>query len=89
MPQYSYKASNEKGKIVLGAIFAYNEDDLRDKLKQKNLYFRERTEGKNYAILEALQTSQPGGLSRKQLIEFSNNIGIMLNAIIIEAPCFS
>ncbi|MCK5311591.1 MAG: type II secretion system F family protein [Desulfobacteraceae bacterium] len=80
MPQYSYKASDEKGKIKSGTIFAYNDDDLREKLRQDNLYLLEINEGQKYALLEALQTSQPGGLSRKQLIEFSNNIGIMLNA---------
>lgn len=80
MPQYSYKVSDEKGKMKAGTIFAYNDDDLREKLKQSNLYLLEISEGKKSAIFEALQTSQPGGLSRKQLIEFSNNIGIMLNA---------
>ena len=80
MPQYSYRASDQKGKIRIGTVFAYNDDDLREKLRQNNLYFLEIIEGKQYAVLEALQASQPGGLSRKQLVEFSNNIGIMLNA---------
>jgi len=80
MPQYSFKASDQKGRIKTGTIFAYNNDDLREKLRQDNLLLIEITEGKKYVLLEALQTSQPGGLSRKQLIEFSNNVGIMLNA---------
>ncbi len=80
MPQYFYKASDEKGKIKSGTISAYNDDDLREKLRQRHLYVLEISDNTKPPFFETLLHTQPGGLSRKQLIEFSNNIGIMLNA---------
>ncbi|SDU49830.1 type II secretion system F family protein [Desulfobacula phenolica] len=80
MPNYSYKASDAAGRIHTGLKFANNISDLRNYLKQTGHYLLGVRQGGGFALLEALKETQPGGLSRRQLIELCNNIGVMLDA---------
>lgn len=79
MPDYSYTASTEDGKIIKGSQFADSESELADQLQQNGLLLIKCRSGRNSAILESLDISF-GTIKQSQLIEFCNNMGVMIKA---------
>jgi len=80
MPDYAYRAANASGEIIKGFRFANNDTELATALKESGLHLLESTEGKARGLLDQLQDVNIGGLSRADLIEFSNNMGVMIKA---------
>lgn len=80
MPDYAYKAATADGKILKGSRFANNEQELRARIKDHGMHLLEFREAKALEFLKILEGIQLGGLNRSQLIEFSNNLGVMIKA---------
>lgn len=80
MPDYSYKAADSTGTISKGIRYAGNPQELAAALKQNNLFMLDYRERKDVGFLNKLSEIQIGGVSRRDLIEFSRNMGVMLKA---------
>jgi len=80
MPDYTYKAADTGGAIVKGIRFANNEDELAIHLKDAGLYLVEFKEARAREIRDILEGIQIGGVNRRDLVEFSNNMGVMVKA---------
>ncbi len=80
MPDYAYSAANHQGTIVKGARFANDENELIATLKNAGLQVVEYEESASQSFFRKLDTIQLGGVSRRELIEFSNNAGVMIKA---------
>ncbi len=81
MPDYSFKAVDQMGKIKTGVRFAASVSELRASLKQTGFSLLKARQGKGLSeLMDSLSTLQFGGITRPQLIELSNNMGVMLKA---------
>lgn len=80
MPDYAYKAADTSGTIVKGVRFANNEDELAVYLKDAGLYLVEFKEARAQELRDILEGIQIGGVARRDLVEFSNNMGVMIKA---------
>ena len=80
MPDYAYKAADVSGTIVKGIRFANNEEELAFQLKEAGLYLIEFKEARARELRNLLEGIQIGGVGRRELIEFSNNMGVMIKA---------
>ena len=72
MPNFKYKAQNEEGKVITGVLNANDEQDLHERLKQRNLMLLEAknlTKTANYRPLKA-----------KALSEYARQIGTLMRA---------
>lgn len=77
---FSYKAIDKKGKIVRGKRVANNEQELAERLSQSGFELLRAKEVHSRSFFDSLQNFQLGSVSRVELIEFSNNMGVMLKA---------
>jgi type II secretory pathway component PulF len=80
MPDYAYKAADSGGTIVKGVRFANNEDELAIHLKDAGLFLVEFKEARAQEIRDLLEGVQIGGVRRRDLVEFSTNMGVMVKA---------
>jgi len=80
MPDYAYKAADESGTIINGVRFANSEKDLSFHLKEAGLYLLEFKEKRSRQVINFLEGIQIGRLKRRDLVEFSNNMGVMIKA---------
>ncbi len=80
MPDYYYKAADNTGAISSGIRFANNTAELASVLRQTGLRVLESHEASGANIFRKLAEIQLGGVSRRDLVEFSNNMGVMLRA---------
>ena len=80
MPDYSYKATDPSGKIKSGVRVADNETELRENLRLIGYSLISARKGKGSGFVEAMKGIQLGGITRLQLIEFCNNMSILLKA---------
>ena len=80
MPDYSYKAADSRGAIIKGIYFANNGQELANYLKSAGLHLIEFKEAKARQFLKLFEDIQIGGVSRRELVEFSNNMGVMFKA---------
>lgn len=80
MPQYHYKAIDNKGKIVRGKRVANSQQELAERLRFSGLELLKSRLVSSESIIDALQNFQLGSVSRIELIEFSNNMAVMLKA---------
>lgn len=80
MPDFFYKATDNTGSISKGVQFAGSSDELAATLRQSNLMLLHWQERKDINVLKKLGEIQIGGPKRKDLIEFSRNMGVMLKA---------
>lgn len=80
MPDYYYKATDNTGAVSSGIRFANNPQDLTTVLRQTGLRVLEVHETSGVNIFRKLAEIQLGGISRRDLVEFSNNMGVMLRA---------
>lgn len=72
MPNYKYKAQDAEGVMVSGVLIASDEQDLHDRLKQKQLML---IEAKDLA-----KTAHYKPLKAKALSEFARQIGTLMHA---------
>ena len=80
MPEYAYKAADAAGAVVKGTRFANNEVELNQTLRSGGMHLLEFREATGSQFLKSLQEIQVGGIRRRDLIEFSNNMGVMFRA---------
>lgn len=80
MPDYSYKAADNTGSVTKGIRFAGNPQELAAALKANNLLILDYSERKDIGFLNKLSEIQIGKVSRRDLVEFSRNMGVMLRA---------
>ena len=80
MPEYAYVAADANGSIVKGTRFANSEQELAALVKSSGMHLLESSEAKGSELLKSLQNIQLGGVGRRDLIEFSNNMGVMFRA---------
>lgn len=80
MPEFAYKAADATGSITKGTRFANTEDEFLITIRTAGLHLLEYKETKSRNILRALQEIQVGRVSRRDLIDFSNSMGVMFRA---------
>jgi type II secretory pathway component PulF len=77
---FNYKAIDNRGKIVRGKRAAANEQELAERLRQSGLEMLRAKQTSSSSLFDSLQNIQIGSVSRVELVEFSNNMGVMLKA---------
>ncbi|MEA1923204.1 MAG: type II secretion system F family protein [Pseudomonadota bacterium] len=80
MPEFAYKAANAEGSIIKGSQVATDEVQLAARLQAQGLFLIEARQDKLKQLLNRLDDFAVGGLSRRDLVEFSNNLSVMLRA---------
>ena len=80
MPEFAYKAADATGSITKGTRFANTEDEFLIAIRTAGLHLLEYKETKSQNILRALQEIQVGRVKRRDLIDFSNSMGVMFRA---------
>lgn len=80
MPDYAYTAADAGGTIVKGVRFANNAEELAFHLKEAGLYLVEFKEARAQELRNFLENIQIKSVSRRELVEFSNNMGVMIKA---------
>ncbi|CAN2047467.1 Type II secretion system F family protein [Candidatus Magnetomoraceae bacterium gMMP-13] len=80
MPDYYYKAIDKTGKVVKGIRFAATDDELSLQLKRTGLMVLDYKITKSNKLASLFDPSLIGSVTRVELIEFSNNMGVMLKA---------
>ena len=80
MPEFVFKAINDKGEVTRGTRFAYDLYELQQRLSRGNLDLLTAREIRSKQIIKALQSITLGGVSRTNVIEFSNNMRVLLSA---------
>ncbi len=80
MPQFAYKAVDTHGKIVRGSRMANSYQELAIRLRRSGVELLKAKPISSKPMFETLRSIQFGSVSRMELIEFSNNMGVMLKA---------
>ncbi len=80
MPEFSYKAAQADGSIIKGRQTATDELQLASRLQSQGLFLIEAREDKLRQFLGKLEDFSIGSLSRRDLVELSNNLAVMLKA---------
>ncbi len=80
MPDFVFKAVNSEGEVTRGTRFAHDLFELQQRLTGSNLDLISAREIRSTQIFKALQALTLGGVSRPVLIEFSNNMRVLLSA---------
>lgn len=80
MPDFAYKAADAGGSIVSGVRFANTIDDLTVNLKAAGLFLVEAKEARGQQLAGFFDKLYLRSVSRRELIEFSNNMGVMIRA---------
>jgi type IV pilus assembly protein PilC len=78
MPNFSYKARDIRGNLVKGVMDAADKGELANALKEKELYLvhsKEKKENKTF-----ISSISFGKVTRKELIEFTTHLAIVLSA---------
>ncbi len=72
MPEYKYRSSNLSGRVVRGQIFAENEEDLRGKLRENQLFL--------ISFEEVSEVSPGQRIKPRQLADFCRELGTLIQA---------
>jgi type II secretory pathway component PulF len=80
MPNFFYKATDASGAIISGTRSAASEAELAAHLHQAGLHLLEFKKTRFRALRTFLEILTLGSVSRRDLIDFSNNMGVMLRA---------
>ena len=80
MPEYSFKATDMHGRISHGIRTARDIDDLEFRLQQGGLELLSGKEVQQGRLFTFLRSLRVGRVKRSELIEFSNNMKVMLAA---------
>ncbi len=80
MPEFAYKAAGADGSIIKGSLVAHDEAQLAARLSAEGLFLIEARQDKLKQLLNRLDDFAVGSLTRRDLIEFCNNLAVMLKA---------
>jgi len=80
MPDFTYKAADASGLIIKGVRSASSDAELAAHLHQAGLHLLEYRQTRFKALHSLLDMLKLGTVSRRDLIDFSNNMGVMLRA---------
>jgi type II secretory pathway component PulF len=80
MPNFSYKATDASGLIIKGMRFASSDAELAAHLHQAGLHLLEYKQTRFKTLHSVWEMLKLGNVSRRDLIDFSNNMGVMLRA---------
>jgi type IV pilus assembly protein PilC len=80
MPQFVYKATDTRGKIVSGRREANSQQELAVRLLRSGLELLTAKAVDTRPGFKSFQNLSFGRVGRAELIEFSNNMGVMLKA---------
>jgi len=80
MPDYSFVAADARGALVKGLRFANSEDELASLVRSSGLHLLESREAGGFSLQRVLEQIQIGRVKRRDLIDFSNNMGVMFRA---------
>lgn len=80
MPEYLFRAADGTGSIIKGVRFANTEGELAHYFKRDGLFLLEFEETHSNGWLAVLKRIEIGGVPRSLLVEFSNNMAVMLKA---------
>jgi len=80
MPYFRYRAINDNGKVITGMVESSNKIVVMEIIKTLGLYPVTIKKIKNYWIAKIIKWLIYGKVKRKDIIEFSNNLSVMLNA---------
>ncbi len=80
MPEFAYKAAQADGSIVKGSQVAHDEAQLAARLSNEGLFLIEVRQNKLQQLWHQLDDFAVGSLSRRDLVEFCNNLSVMLKA---------
>jgi type II secretory pathway component PulF len=80
MPNFSYKATDASGLIIKGMRSASSDAELAAHLHQAGLHLLEYKQTRFKALHSFWEMLKLGNVSRRDLIDFSNNMGVMLRA---------
>jgi type II secretory pathway component PulF len=89
MPDFSYKASDGDGTIIKGVRFAQSEDELATYLHRGGLQLLQSRKTRLGFLHNIWDFLRYGGISRRDLIDFSNNMGVMLRAGVPLVHCLT
>jgi type IV pilus assembly protein PilC len=77
MQNYSYQARDDSGKLIRGVMPAENEMDLANRLRNMNYFL---TGVKSVAIVSTKSEDKGGHLSQVEVLNFTNQLAISLDA---------
>ena len=77
MQNYSYQARDDAGKLIRGVMPAENEMDLASRLRNMNYFL---TAVKSVAIVSSKAEDKGGHLSQVEVLNFTNQLAISLDA---------
>ncbi len=80
MPNFVFKAVDKEGEVTRGTRAANNIFDLQQRLQGSNLDLLTAKEIRSSNMIKALQAITLGGVKKSALIEFSNNMQVLLSA---------
>ncbi|MDX1775821.1 MAG: type II secretion system F family protein [Desulfobulbales bacterium] len=80
MPNFYYKATDASGLILTGVRFATSDAELAGQLHQAGLHLLEYRQARFRILRSFWDLLVLGTVSRRDLIDFSNNMGVMLRA---------
>ncbi len=80
MPDFAFKAINNEGEIIRGTRSAYDITELELRLQRGGLDLITARVIRSVQIVKALQSITIGSVSRTTVIEFSNNMKVLLSA---------
>jgi type II secretory pathway component PulF len=89
MPDFFYKATDASGTIIKGVRFAESEDELALYLQRTGFQLVDSRETRLKKLHSFWELLQYGTVGRRDLIDFSNNMGSMLRAGVSLAHCLS
>jgi type IV pilus assembly protein PilC len=89
MPDYSYKATDASGTIIKGIRSANSVDELALYLQRTGFHLLSHKKTRLKGFYSFWEFLKLGTIGRRDLIEFSNNIGTMLRAGVSLAHCLS
>lgn len=89
MPDFSFKATDARGLIIKGVRSASSDAELAAQLHQAGLHLLEYKETRFKALHSLWDILRLGTVSRRDLIDFSNNMGVMLRAGVPLVQCLS
>ena len=80
MPEFAFKAINTNGEVIRGTRSALDLFELELRLRRGGLNLLTAREIRSAQIAKALQAISLGSVSRADIIEFSNNMRVLLAA---------
>ena len=89
MPDFSYTATDASGLIIRGVRTASSDSELAAQLHQAGFHLLEYKQTHFKVLHDLWDKLKLGTVTRRDLIDFSNNMGVMLRAGVSLVQCLS